>query len=109
MKAGVFKLNMHPKEYFNGNPYRDDGKGAKHRRDQADRSKSAPSDRKVFKYSSPGKSVCSLFFYYPVTKKIDLFSFSLVVIKMDALINFPNETIKILLLLVPYTVKLKMK
>lgn len=59
MKAGVFKLNMHPKDYFDRNPYRDDGKGAKHRSEPKERSKSAPSDRKVFKYSSPGKPVSS--------------------------------------------------
>ncbi|CAF1195611.1 unnamed protein product [Rotaria sordida] len=57
MKAGVFKLNMHPTEYFNGNPYRDDGKGRKSRGDTKERSKSAPSGKKPFKYSSPGKSL----------------------------------------------------
>ena len=58
MKGGPFKLNMHPKEYFDRNPFYDDGKGRKHHSRSDERSKSAPSDRKVFKYSSPGKSVC---------------------------------------------------
>ncbi|CAF0724331.1 unnamed protein product [Rotaria sp. Silwood1] len=57
MKAGVFKLNMHPTEYFDRNPYRDDGKSRKSRSDARERSKSAPSDKKPFKYSSPGKSL----------------------------------------------------
>ena len=57
MKAGAFKLNMHPKEYFDRNPFHDDGKGPKSRGDDGERSKSAPTDKKVFKYSSPGKSV----------------------------------------------------
>ncbi|CAF1255227.1 unnamed protein product [Rotaria magnacalcarata] len=57
MKAGVFKLNMHPKDYFYTNPFRDDGKGAKHHGEAKERSKSAPFDKKPFKYSSPGKSL----------------------------------------------------
>jgi hypothetical protein len=59
MKGGVFKLNMRPKEYFDRNPYQEDGKGTKHRGETKERSKSAPSDKKKpFKYSSPGKRVC---------------------------------------------------
>ncbi len=51
MKAGVFKLNMHPKEYFDRNPFIDDGKGGRKRGD-IERSRSAPSDKKKpFKYS----------------------------------------------------------
>jgi hypothetical protein len=57
MKAGVFKLNMHPKAFFNGNPFHEDGKGGKSRDEDKERSKSAPSDKKPFKCSSPGKSV----------------------------------------------------
>jgi hypothetical protein len=60
MKGPVFKLNMRPKEYFDRNPYHDDGKGAKHRGDGKERSKSAPSDKRPFKYSSPGKKVFSI-------------------------------------------------
>jgi len=52
-KAGVFKLNMHPKEYFDKNPFLEDGK-VKGGGDK-ERSKSAPSDTKPFKPSSPGK------------------------------------------------------
>ncbi len=58
MKAGVFKLNMRPREYFDRNPYHEDGKGGKNRGESKERSKSAPSSKKPFKYSSPGKSVC---------------------------------------------------
>ena len=61
MKAGVFKLNMHPREYFDRNPYHDDGKGGKNRGQEKERSRSAPSDKKPFKYSSPGKTVCSIY------------------------------------------------
>lgn len=57
LKAGSFKLNMHPKEYFDRNPFRDDGKGGKSRGEGKERSKSAPSDRKPFKYSSPPKTI----------------------------------------------------
>lgn len=57
MKAGVFKLNMHPKEYFDRNPFREEGKGGKRSSEEKERSRSAPSDKKPFKYSSPGKSV----------------------------------------------------
>ncbi|CAF1169496.1 unnamed protein product [Adineta ricciae] len=57
MKAGVFKLNMHPKEYFDRNPFHDDGKGGKRRGEEKERSRSAPSDKKPFKFSSPGKSL----------------------------------------------------
>ena len=46
MKAGAFKLNMHPKEYFDRNPFRDDGKESKSRGDDDERSKSAPTDKK---------------------------------------------------------------
>jgi hypothetical protein len=59
MKAGVFKLNMHPKEYFDRNPFYDDSKGGTRRDHDKERSKSAPSTGKPFKCSSPGKSVCS--------------------------------------------------
>lgn len=53
---------MHPKEYFDRNPFRDDGKGGKSRGEGKERSKSAPSDRKPFKYSSPPKTV--RYFYF---------------------------------------------
>lgn len=53
---------MHPKEFFNRNPFGDDGKGGKGR-EEKERSHSAPSDRKPFKYSSPPKSVCSFFLH----------------------------------------------
>lgn len=49
---------MHPKEFFDRNPFHDDGKGGKGRGEDKERSQSAPTDKKVFKYSSPGKSVC---------------------------------------------------
>ncbi|CAF0752051.1 unnamed protein product, partial [Didymodactylos carnosus] len=55
MKAGVFKLNMHPKEYFDKNPFLEDPK-VKGGGDK-ERSKSAPSDTKPFKPSSPGKAL----------------------------------------------------
>ena len=63
MKAGVFKLNMHPKEFFDRNPFHEDGKGGKNRGEGRERSKSAPSDKKPFKYSSPGKAVRFQFFF----------------------------------------------
>jgi len=53
---------MHPKDYFNHNPFGDDGKGGKNRSEEKERSRSAPTDKKPFKYSSPGKSVCLIFF-----------------------------------------------
>ncbi len=59
MKGGAFKLNMHPKEFFDRNPYHEDGKTGK-KPEEKERSQSAPSDKKPFKYSSPGKSVCSI-------------------------------------------------
>ena len=61
MKNGVFKLNMHPKDYFDRNPFGDDGKGPKPRPEEKERPKSAPSDKKPFKYSSPGKKVRCIF------------------------------------------------
>ena len=57
MKGGVFKLNMHPKEYFDRNPFREEGKVRRSRSADKERSKSAPSDKKTFRYSSPGKKV----------------------------------------------------
>ncbi|CAF3963581.1 unnamed protein product [Adineta steineri] len=57
LKAGVFRLNMHPKAYFDRNPFGGDGKFVKSRGEPKERSKSAPSDRKPFKYSSPPKSI----------------------------------------------------
>jgi hypothetical protein len=75
MKAGVFKLNMHPKEYFDRNPFQDNTRGGKNRGESKERSRSAPSNKKTFKYSSPGKSVCSIsyltiktfiFFFFPI-------------------------------------------
>jgi hypothetical protein len=63
MKAGVFKLNMHPKEYFDRNPFHEEGKGGKNRGGTGERSKSASSDKRPFKYSSPGKTVRSKFFF----------------------------------------------
>jgi hypothetical protein len=59
---------MHPKDFFDRNPFRDDGKGGKSRGEEKERSKSAPSDKKPFKYSSPGKSV-SLIYSPPPQKK----------------------------------------
>lgn len=53
---------MHPKEYFDRNPFHEDGKGGKGRDEEKERSRSAPSDKKPFKYSSPGKSVCLIYF-----------------------------------------------
>lgn len=61
MKGPVFRLNMHAKEYFDRNPFIDDGKGGRRRGEAKERSKSAPSDKKPFKFSSPGKKV--LFIY----------------------------------------------
>ncbi|CAF5075283.1 unnamed protein product, partial [Rotaria socialis] len=57
LKAGVFKLNMHPKDFFDRNPFHEEGKGGKGGNGDKERSQSAPSDNKVFKYSSPGKWV----------------------------------------------------
>ncbi len=94
MKAGVFKLNMHPKEYFDRNPFHENGKGGKNRGETKERSKSAPSDKKPFKYSSPGKSVCRN--SYSLIKFLVLL-FSLVEIKMDVLINFQKVVKKILM------------
>ena len=48
---------MHPREYFDGNPFHEDGKTRKSRSAGQERSKSAPGDKKPFKYSSPGKHV----------------------------------------------------
>jgi hypothetical protein len=48
---------MRPREYFDRNPFIDDGKGGRRRADIKDRSRSAPSGRKPFKFSSPGKTV----------------------------------------------------
>jgi hypothetical protein len=106
MKAGVFKLNMHPKEFFDGNPYHEGGKVGKNRGDAKERSKSAPADKKPFKYSSPGKSVC--FDFSKKQKKFDLI-FSSAEIKMVVLINFPNVVKKILTLSARFILKLKMK
>ena len=95
MKGGVFKLNMHPREYFNGNPYIEDGKGGRRRGETKDRSKSAPTGKKPFKYSSPGKRVR--------LKKIlsftllSSFSSSSVELKTVVSINFPKVAKKILM------------
>jgi hypothetical protein len=62
LKAGVFKLNMHPKDLFDRNPFGDDGKGVKKVSEEKERSKSAPTDRKPFKYSSTPKSVSLIYF-----------------------------------------------
>jgi hypothetical protein len=100
---------MHPKEYFDRNPFRDEGKGGKHRGEAKERSKSAPSDKKPFKYSSPGKVVRSNFSVNDQNFFYFFFRFSLVEIKMDVLINFQNVVKKILMLLVQCLLKLKMK
>ncbi len=63
MKGGAFKLNMHPKDYFDLNPYRYEGKGGK-THEEKERSRSAPTDKKPFKFSSPGKSVCLIPFFF---------------------------------------------
>ena len=54
MKAGAFKLNMHPVSYFNENPYRSDKHlpKLKPRRSMS----SSRISNKVFLCSSPGKS-----------------------------------------------------
>ena len=54
MKAGAFKLNMHPTSYFNENPYRSDKHlpKLKPRRSMS----SSRISNKVFLCSSPGKS-----------------------------------------------------
>jgi hypothetical protein len=98
MKAGVFKLNMHPREYFDRNPFIDDGKGGRRRGEIKGRSKSAQSSKRPFKYSSPGKQVC----FEILSQKYFLFIsfFSSVEIKMVVLINFLNVVIKILMSLV---------
>jgi hypothetical protein len=109
MKAGVFKLNMHPREYFDRNPFHEQGKGGKNRVGSGERSKSASSDKRPFKYSSPGKTVRSKFFF---NNKIPFFFaslFSLVVIKMVVSINFPKVVKKILMWLVQCINQLKMK
>jgi hypothetical protein len=62
LKAGVFKLNMHPKDLFDRNPFGDDGKGGKKGSEEKERSKSAPIGTKPFKYSSPAKSVSLIYF-----------------------------------------------
>ena len=91
MKGGVFKLNMHPREYFDGNPFLEDGKGGKRRGEAKERSKSAPSDKKPFKYSSPGKAVR---LKIPLPQCLFVL-FSSVETKMAALIDFPSIVKKI--------------
>ena len=54
MKGGAFRLNMHPQEYFDGNPFRLD-KALPPVRKSAP---AGPKDLKPFKPSSPGKMVC---------------------------------------------------
>ena len=54
---------MHPKDFFDRNPFHEDGKSGKSRAEEKERSKSAPSDKRPFKYSSPPKSVCLISFY----------------------------------------------
>lgn len=71
MKAGVFKLNMHPKDYFDRNPFHEDGKGGRNRSEHRERSKSAPSDKKPFRFSSPGKTV-RFSFVFNFSKKISI-------------------------------------
>jgi hypothetical protein len=91
MKGGVFKLNMRPREYFDRNPFIDDGKGGRRRGDIKSRSRSAPSGRKPFKFSSPGKTVRIeiIFSTFPFS------FFSLVEIKMVVSINFQKLVTKI--------------
>lgn len=91
MKGPVFKLNMHPKEFFDRNPFLEDGKGGRRRGENKERSKSAPNDRKTFKFSSPGKKVL-----ISSTKLSFFLSCSSVEIKTVVSINFPNEVTKIL-------------
>eukprot|EP00112_Aurelia_sp_Birch-Aquarium-sp1_P000363 Seg1031.7 transcript_id=Seg1031.7/GoldUCD/mRNA.D3Y31 product="UPF0602 protein C4orf47-like" protein_id=Seg1031.7/GoldUCD/D3Y31 len=52
LKGGAFKLNLHPKEYFDGNPYKAD-RGLPPLREP----KSDKRDFKPFKQSSPGKEI----------------------------------------------------
>ena len=63
MKGPVFRLKMQPKEYFDRNPFIEDGKGGRRRAETKERSKSAPSDKKPFKYSSPSKKVRFIYFF----------------------------------------------
>lgn len=51
MKAGAFRLNMHPQDYFDGNPYRSDKPLPPVKKPLS----AGPKDLKPFKPSSPGK------------------------------------------------------
>jgi hypothetical protein len=107
LKAGVFKLNMHPKDLFDRNPFHEDGKGGKGHGEEKERSRSAPSDKKPFKYSSPGKSVC--LFSQKKRISIPFILHSSVEIKMVVLINSQNVVKKIPMFLVRSILKLKTK
>jgi hypothetical protein len=98
---------MHPKEYFDRNPFREDGKGGKHRAEEKERSRSAPTDKKPFKCSSPGKLVC-LIYFHKKNKNIFFFPYSLVEVKLVVLINFQNVVKKIHMVSVQFMLKLKM-
>ena len=58
-KGGAFKLNMHPRAYFDANPYASDRPG---KRGGSAGLPSKKDDSKPFKPSSPGKRVTMLFY-----------------------------------------------
>lgn len=59
MKGGAFKLNMHPTDYFDENPYRGD-RPLPPAKKQSDHK----IDVKPFKPSSPGKNVTIIIMCY---------------------------------------------
>jgi hypothetical protein len=105
---------MHPKQFFDTNPFREAGKGGRSRSEEKERSRSAPSDKKPFKYSSPSKSVCCGFSFEEKIQTKNIYSifvlfYRLVEIKMVASINFQNVVKKIHMLSPQCLLKLKMK
>lgn len=69
MKGGPFKLNLYPREYFNTNPYHDEG--------PLPPPKKQPEKVPIphpFKPSSPAKKVCLLI--VRLLKKFLLFTFT---------------------------------
>jgi hypothetical protein len=102
---------MHPKQFFDNNPFREVGKGGRSHSEEKERSRSAPSDKKPFKYSSPSKSVCCGFSFEEKnkTRNVYFLFYRLVEIKMVVSINFQNVVKKIHILSLQCLLKLKMK
>lgn len=87
LKGGAFRLNMHPTEFFDGNPYRMD-KPLPPVRSKS--SKGVPKDLKPFKPSSPGKlsggAKIGTFDPYP-SHSADLYE-----VKFKRIINVVNKS-----------------